>query len=56
MFVSITKYVEHEHIVNKGQRKKQALISVASKLLKQSFAIAKSGRPYDEMYVSIVPK
>ena len=44
----------YERIVNKGKRKKLALIAVANKLLKQSFAIAKSERPYDETYVSVV--
>ncbi|WP_211251582.1 IS110 family RNA-guided transposase [Maribacter antarcticus] len=44
----------YERIVNKGKRKKLALIAVANKLLKQSFAIAKSGRPYDETYVSVL--
>lgn len=42
----------YERIVNKGKSKKLALIAVANKLLKQAFAIAKSGRPYDENYVS----
>jgi transposase len=46
----------YERIVNKGKSKKLALIAVANKLLKQSFAIAKSGRPYDETYVSILPR
>jgi len=46
----------YERIVNKGKSKKLALIAVANKLLKQSFAIVKSGRPYDEAYVSILPK
>ena len=46
----------YERIVNKGKSKKLALIAVANKLLKQSFAIAKSGRPYDETYVSIMPR
>ncbi|AGC78560.1 IS110 family transposase [Nonlabens dokdonensis DSW-6] len=32
--------------------KKLALIAVCNKLLKQCFAIAKSGKPYDETYVS----
>ncbi len=32
--------------------KKLALIAVANKLLKQAFAIIKSGRPYDENYRS----
>ena len=31
--------------------KKLALIAVANKLLKQAFAIAKSGIPYDENFV-----
>jgi len=42
----------YERIVNKGKSKKLALIAVANKLLKQAFAIAKSGRPYDESFVS----
>lgn len=42
----------YERIVNKGKSKKLALIAVANKLLKQSFAIAKSGLPYDENFVS----
>lgn len=46
----------YERIVNKGKSKKLALIAVANKLLKQSFAIAKSGRPYDESYVSVLPR
>jgi len=46
----------YERIVNKGKSKKLALIAVANKLLKQCFAIAKSGRPYDESYVSVLPK
>jgi transposase len=45
----------YDRIVNKGKSKKLALIAVANKLLKQSFAIAKSGRPYDETYVSVLP-
>jgi hypothetical protein len=40
----------------KRKSKKLALIAVANKLLKQCFAIAKSGRPYDETYVSILPR
>ena len=44
----------YERIVNKGKSKKLALIAVANKLLKQSFAIAKSGRPYDPSYVSVL--
>ena len=46
----------YERIVNKGKSKKLALIAVANKLLKQCFAIAKSGLPYDEAYVSVLPK
>jgi transposase len=46
----------YERIVNKGKSKKLALIAVANKLLKQSFAIARSGRPYDETYVSTLPR
>jgi hypothetical protein len=46
----------YERLVNKGKRKKLALIAVANKLIKQCFAIAKSGRPYDETYVSVLPR
>ncbi len=46
----------YERIVNKGKGKKLALIAVSNKLIKQSFAIAKSGLPYDETYVSVLPK
>lgn len=46
----------YERITNKGKSKKLALMAVANKLLKQSFAIAKSRRPYDETYVSILPR
>ncbi len=42
----------YERIVNKGKSKKLALIAVSNKLLKQAFAIAKSGIPYDENFVS----
>jgi len=42
----------YERIVAKGKSKKLALIAVCNKLLKQAFAIAKSGMPYDENYVS----
>lgn len=41
-----------DRIVAKGKSKKLALIAVANKLLKQAFAIAKSGLPYDESFVS----
>jgi hypothetical protein len=42
--------------VAKGKSKKLALIAVANKLLKQAFAIAESGLPYDENYVSVLAK
>ena len=42
----------YERLVAKGKSKKVALIAVANKLLKQAFAIAKSGLPYDENFVS----
>jgi transposase len=44
----------YERITNKGKRKKLALIAVSNKLLKQCFAIAKSGIPYDEEHVSVL--
>ncbi|NHN25401.1 IS110 family transposase [Flavobacterium jejuense] len=44
----------YERIVNKGKSKKLALIAVSNKLFKQSFAIAKSGNPYDETFVSVL--
>lgn len=44
----------YERIVNKGKSKKLALIAVANKLLKQCFAIAKSGLPYDAEFVSVL--
>lgn len=42
----------YERIIAKGKSKKLALIAVANKLLKQAFAISKSGLPYDENFVS----
>ena len=42
----------YERIVNKGKSKKLAMLAVSNKLLKQAFAIAKSGIPYDETFVS----
>jgi transposase len=42
----------YDRIVAKGKSKKLALIAVANKLLKQAFAIAKSGLPYNENFVS----
>jgi transposase len=44
----------YERIVNKGKSKKLALIAVSNKLLKQAFAIAKSGHPYDPTFVSVL--
>ncbi len=43
-----------ERIVAKGKSKKLALLAVCNKLLKQSFAIAKSGSCYDENYRSVL--
>ena len=45
----------YQRIVAKGKSKKLALIAVANKLLKQSFAIAKSGLVYDPDYKSVNP-
>jgi transposase len=45
----------YKRIVAKGKSKKLALIAVCNKLLKQSFAIARSGIPYDKNYASTVP-
>ena len=42
----------YDRIVAKGKSKKLALIAVCNKLLKQAFAIAKSGLIYDETYRS----
>ena len=39
-----------DRIVAKGKSKKLALIAVCNKLIKQAFAIAKSGLPYDPNY------
>jgi len=44
----------YERIIHKGKSKKLALIAVANKLLKQSFAIAKSGLIYHEDYRSVL--
>jgi hypothetical protein len=48
--------VIYDSIVVKGKRIKLALIAVCNKLLKQAFAIAKSGLPYDENYRSTLVK
>lgn len=42
----------YDRIVAKGKSKKLALIAVCNKLLKQAFAIAKSGLAYNENFVS----
>ena len=44
----------YERITNKGKSKKLALIGVCNKLLKQAFAIAKSGVEYDAGYRSVL--
>jgi len=46
----------YDRIVSKGKSKKLALIAVCNKLLKQAFAIAKSGLIYDETYRSTLVK
>lgn len=46
----------YDRLVNKGKSKKLALIAVANKLLRQAFAIAKSGLPYDDCHVSVLKK
>lgn len=46
----------YQRIVAKGKSKKLALIAVCNKLLKQAFAIAKSGLIYDETYRSTLVK
>ena len=42
----------YDRIVAKGKSKKLALIAICNKLLKQAFAIAKSGLPFDQSYRS----
>jgi transposase len=42
----------YERIVAKGKSRKLALVAVCNKLLKQAFAIAKSGLIYDKEYKS----
>ncbi len=46
----------YDRIVVKGKCKKLALIAVCDKLLKQAFAIAKSGLIYNETYRSTLVK
>ena len=45
-----------DRIVAKGKSKKVALIAVCNKLLKQAFALAKSGLIYDKNYRSVLVK
>ena len=44
----------YQRLLAKGKPKNVALIAVANKLLKIAYAIAKSGLPYDNEYVSYV--
>ena len=46
----------YDRIVAKGKSKKLALVAVANKLIKQAYAIAMSGMPYDPMYRSVSPQ
>lgn len=46
----------YERLVAKGKSKKLALIAVCNKLLKQAFAIAKSGLIYEDTYRSTLIK
>ncbi|WP_179020052.1 IS110 family transposase [Winogradskyella forsetii] len=46
----------YERIVAKGKSKKLALIAICNKLLKQAFAIAKSGLIFDNEYKSTLVK
>jgi transposase len=45
---------QYERIVNKGKSEKLALLAVCNKLLRQSFAIVRSGIPYDAGYRSVL--
>jgi hypothetical protein len=44
----------YERLVAKGKNGKLALIAVCNKLLKQAFAIVKSGIPYQPDYTKIL--
>lgn len=46
----------YDRITEKGKSKKLALIAVCNKLLRQAFAIAKSGVEYNKEYRSAMPK
>lgn len=45
---------QFDRIVNKGKSKKLALLAVSNKLLRQAFAIANSGIPYDAKHRSVL--
>lgn len=45
---------QYDRIVNKGKSKKLALLAVSNKLLRQAFAIANSGIPYDAQHRSVL--
>jgi transposase len=47
---------QFDRIVNKGKSRKLALMAVSNKLLKQAFAIVKSGVPYDATHRSVLNK
>ena len=55
MFYKTNKDI-YDRIVVKGKSKKLALLAVCNKLLKQAFAIAKSGVKYDVTYKSELKK
>jgi transposase len=42
----------YERLVAKGKNGKVALVAVCNKLLKQAFAIVKSGQPYQANFTS----
>lgn len=44
----------YDRLVSKGKSKKLALVAVANKLLRQCFAVATSGLPYDGEHVSLL--
>lgn len=44
----------YDRIVAKGKSKKLALIAVTNKLIKQAFAVAKSGMPYNPNFKSVL--
>ncbi|WP_367355398.1 transposase [Atribacter sp.] len=43
----------YQRLLAKGKPKKVALIAVANKLLRQAFAVLKSGCPYDPHYLKL---